>query len=70
MSIPIAYDDKNNPVKIPKELLPIKLPEINKLDATGNPLDKMEDWKKIKINGIEHKKKHTLDTFVDFLGIF
>ena len=64
--IPIAYDEKNNPVKIPEELLPIKLPEISKLDPTGNPLDKMEDWKKIIINGKEYKKEtDTLDTFVD-----
>ena len=64
--IPIAYDEKNNPVKIPKELLPIKLPEINKFNSTGNPLDEMKDWKKIIIDGKEHTKEtDTLDTFVD-----
>jgi len=64
--IPIAYDEKNNPVKIPKNLLPIKLPEIEKLDSTGNPLDQMQDWKKIIIDGKEYRKEtDTLDTFVD-----
>ncbi len=64
--IPIAYDEKNNPVKVPKELLPIKLPEINKFNSTGNPLDEMKNWKKIIINGKEHTKEtDTLDTFVD-----
>ena len=38
--IPIAYDEKNNPIKIPKDLLPVKLPEVKKLDTTGNPLEK------------------------------
>ena len=64
--IPIAYDEKNNPVKIPRDLLPIKLPEINKFNSTGNPLDEMKDWKKIIIDGKEHTKEtDTLDTFVD-----
>ena len=64
--IPIAYDEKGNPKKIPKNLLPIKLPELEKLDATGNPLDHLEDWKKIIIDGKEYTKEtDTLDTFVD-----
>ena len=64
--IPIAYDDKNNPIKIPKDLLPIKLPEIKKFNSKGNPLEEMEDWKKISINGkIYSKETDTLDTFVD-----
>ncbi len=64
--IPIAYDDLNNPIKIPKNLLPIKLPEIEKLETTGNPLDNMNNWKKIVIDGKEYTKEtDTLDTFVD-----
>ncbi len=64
--IPIAYDEKNNPVKVPREFLPIKLPEIDKFNSTGNPLDEMKNWKKIIINGKEHTKEtDTLDTFVD-----
>ena len=64
--IPIAYDENDNPVKIPKKFLPIELPEIKKLGNTGNPLEKIEDWKKIKIDGKEYTKEtDTLDTFVD-----
>jgi len=64
--IPIAYDKKGNPFKIPKEHLPIKLPEINKFSSSGNPLDEMDEWKKIMINGEECvKETDTLDTFVD-----
>ena len=64
--IPIVYDDENNPKKIPSEMLPVKLPEINKLELSGNPLDSEESWKKIKINGKTYlRETDTLDTFVD-----
>ena len=64
--IPIAYDENNNPVKIPKNLLPVKLPEIKKFISSGNPLDEMHEWKKIKIDGKEYTREtDTLDTFVD-----
>ena len=64
--IPIAYDKKGNPKKIPKNLLPIKLPDIKKLDLTGNPLDHLDSWKKIIIDDEEYTKEtDTLDTFVD-----
>ena len=64
--IPIIYDEKNNPIKVPKNLLPITLPEIKKFESSGNPLDQMDDWKKIIINGkIYTKETDTLDTFVD-----
>ena len=64
--IPIIYDKDNNPTKFPKEMLPIQLPKINKLELTGNPLDKLSDWKNIIINGEEYTREtDTLDTFVD-----
>jgi leucyl-tRNA synthetase len=64
--IPIAYDKDNNIVKVPKENLPIRLPEKINLNTTGNPLDYQEEWKKIKINGKECiLETDTLDTFVD-----
>ena len=43
--IPIAYDENDQPIKIPKNMLPVKLPEIKKLSSTGNPLDSEEKWK-------------------------
>jgi leucyl-tRNA synthetase len=64
--IPIIYDKKNIPHKLPKEMLPVELPKINQLEETGNPLDKLDNWKNIKINGENFTREtDTLDTFVD-----
>ncbi len=64
--IPIAYDSDNNVIKIPKEQLPVKLPENINLNCKGNPLDHQKDWKKIKINETAClRETDTLDTFVD-----
>ncbi len=64
--IPIAYDENNNVVKIPEELLPVKLPEGIDLNTNGNPLDSQEKWKKVEINGRKCiRETDTLDTFVD-----
>ena len=64
--IPIMYDENNKPTKIPKEMLPVKLPEINKLEPTGNPLEQLTDWKNITIDGKNYTREtDTLDTFVD-----
>ena len=64
--IPIAYNKKGEVVKIPKENLPVKLPENINLNVNGNPLEHQDEWKKIIINGQECiKETDTLDTFVD-----
>jgi len=64
--IPIMYDDNGSPHKIPEELLPVKLPSIEKLEPTGNPLDKITEWKNITIDGKKYTREtDTLDTFVD-----
>jgi len=64
--IPIAYNENGDVVKIPIDELPVKLPENINLKEKGNPLDKVESWKNIKINGINcHRETDTLDTFVD-----
>mgnify|MGYP001212629949 CR=1 FL=1 len=63
--IPIAYDDNGKTVPIPKEDLPVKLPENVDLNSKGNPLNSKDDWKKVKINGKELvRETDTLDTFV------
>jgi leucyl-tRNA synthetase len=49
--IPIAYDENSNPIKIPKSMLPVKLPEIDKFETSGNPLDHLQEWKNISIDG-------------------
>ena len=64
--IPIAYNEKGNIVKVPKEMLPIKLPENINLKTKGNPLDHQKKWKEIIINGEKCTlDTDTLDTFVD-----
>ena len=64
--IPIAYDENNNPIKIPKNLLPVELPKIEKLKNTGNPLDTADEWKYFTLDGKKYKREtDTLDTFVD-----
>ncbi len=64
--IPVAYDENGKVHLIPKESLPVKLPEEIDLNKKGNPLDNKKDWKKIKINNHEMvRETDTLDTFVD-----
>jgi len=64
--IPIAYDEDNKPVKIPKDMLPVELPKIEKLANTGNPLDTAEEWKYFTLDGKKYRREtDTLDTFVD-----
>ena len=54
------------PHKLPKEMLPVELPKISQLEETGNPLDKLDSWKNIEINGKNFTREtDTLDTFVD-----
>ena len=64
--IPIAYDEKNQPIKIPKSMLPVELPRVEKLKNTGNPLDVAEKWKYFTLDGKKYRREtDTLDTFVD-----
>jgi len=64
--IPIIYDENNKPHKVPKNLLPVELPTIDKLEHSGNPLDKISNWKNITIKGQKfYRETDTLDTFVD-----
>ena len=64
--IPIMYDSDGKVHKIPKEMLPVELPNINKLEPTGNPLDKEIEWKNITLEGKSYEREtDTLDTFVD-----
>ena len=47
-------------------MLPVKLPEIEKFETKGNPLDNIKEWKNISINGKNYTREtDTLDTFVD-----
>jgi leucyl-tRNA synthetase len=63
--IPILYDDKGEALPVPKEMLPVKLPENIDLNVKGNPLDNQKTWKEVKINGKKlTRETDTLDTFV------
>ena len=64
--IPIAYNNKNEIIKIPLSDLPVKLPEDINLNTNGNPLDQQKEWFEIEINGESCRREtDTLDTFVD-----
>ncbi len=64
--IPMAYDKKGNVFPIPKNKLPVRLPENIDLNFKGNPLNNTKEWKKIKLDGKElTRETDTLDTFVD-----
>tara|TARA_B110000003_G_scaffold257018_1_gene275013 strand:- start:1524 stop:4061 length:2538 start_codon:yes stop_codon:yes gene_type:complete len=64
--IPIIYDENNNPQKLSRDMLPIELPKIDKLNFKGNPLDSASNWKNITIDGKKYTREtDTLDTFVD-----
>jgi leucyl-tRNA synthetase len=64
--IPIAYDENNQPTKIPKNMLPVELPKIDNLENKGNPLDAEKDWKYFMMDGKKYTREtDTLDTFVD-----
>jgi len=64
--IPVAYDENNQIIKIPKKDLPIKLPENINLNTKGNPLDHDNKWKNVNVDGKKcYRETDTLDTFVD-----
>ncbi len=64
--IPIAYNEKNEIIKIPEKDLPVKLPDDININTSGNPLDSNENWKNVIVNGKKCvRETDTLDTFVD-----
>ena len=63
--IPIMYDQKGKVVPVPKEKLPVELPENIDLKVKGNPLDSQKKWKEVIIDGKKFTREtDTLDTFV------
>ena len=64
--IPIIYDENNKPQKVPKEMLPVKLPNLKEFKDSGNPLDQIKEWNEVEIDGKKYlRETDTLDTFVD-----
>ena len=66
--IPIIHCDACGPVPVPKDQLPVILPEDVSFDVPGNPLDRHPTWKHVpcpRCGGEAWRETDTLDTFVD-----
>ena len=67
--IPIIHCGKCGAVPVPREQLPLVLPEDVEFDTPGNPLDRHPSWKQVDCpacGGGALRETDTLDTFVDF----
>jgi leucyl-tRNA synthetase len=66
--IPIIHCDGCGAVPVPREQLPVKLPEDVSFDVPGNPLERHPTWKHVacpSCGGEARRETDTLDTFVD-----
>ncbi|MBX9860078.1 MAG: leucine--tRNA ligase [Sphingomonas sp.] len=66
--IPIIHCDACGIVPVPKDQLPVVLPEDVSFDIPGNPLDRHPTWKHVacpSCGGAARRETDTLDTFVD-----
>jgi leucyl-tRNA synthetase len=66
--IPIIHCDKCGAVPVPRDQLPVVLPEDIEFDKPGNPLDRHPTWKHVDCpacGGTAVRETDTLDTFVD-----
>jgi leucyl-tRNA synthetase len=66
--IPIIHCEDCGPVGVPKDQLPVKLPEDVSFDIPGNPLDRHPTWKHVdcpQCGKAARRETDTLDTFVD-----
>ncbi|NJC34943.1 leucyl-tRNA synthetase [Sphingomonas jejuensis] len=66
--IPIIHCDACGPVPVPRDQLPVVLPEDVSFDVPGNPLDRHPSWKHVDCPTCgtpARRETDTLDTFVD-----
>ena len=66
--IPIIHCSACGPVPVPREQLPVVLPEDVAFDTPGNPLDRHPTWTNVPCPGCggpARRETDTLDTFVD-----
>jgi len=66
--IPVIHCDSCGPVGVPRDQLPVVLPEDVSFDIPGNPLDRHASWNKVDCptcGGPARRETDTLDTFVD-----
>lgn len=66
--IPIIHCDACGVVPVPKEDLPVLLPEDVQLDGKGNPLDRHDDWKKVPCPACGKDAQRETDTFDTFIN--
>ena len=66
--IPIIHCESCGPVPVPRDQLPVVLPEDVAFDQPGNPLDRHPAWRDAacpSCGGPARRETDTLDTFVD-----
>jgi len=66
--IPIIHCAKCGAVSVPREQLPVVLPDDVDFEIPGNPLDRHPSWKHVECpgcGGAATRETDTLDTFVD-----
>jgi leucyl-tRNA synthetase len=66
--IPIIHCERCGPVAVPREQLPVVLPQDVTFDVPGNPLDRDEEWRQTtcpECGGEALRETDTFDTFVD-----
>ena len=66
--IPIIHCEACGAVPVPRDQLPVVLPEDVSFDIPGNPLDRHPTWKHVacpSCGGAAQRETDTLDTFVD-----
>jgi leucyl-tRNA synthetase len=66
--IPIIHCDDCGPVGVPKDQLPVILPEDVDFETPGNPLDRHPGWKNVdcpQCGKAARRETDTLDTFVN-----
>ncbi len=66
--IPIVHCDECGVVPVPREQLPVTLPDDVSFDIPGNPLDRHPTWKHVDCPACgkpARRETDTLDTFVD-----
>ncbi|TCT05222.1 leucine--tRNA ligase [Aquabacter spiritensis] len=66
--IPIIHCDACGPVPVPRDQLPVTLPEDVSFDRPGNPLDRAKAWRDVpcpQCGAPARRETDTMDTFVD-----
>jgi leucyl-tRNA synthetase len=66
--IPVIHCDRCGPVGVPRNQLPVVLPEDVSFDVPGNPLDRHPTWTRAdcpRCGAAARRETDTLDTFVD-----